>query len=182
MRTIVVVEHDPAWPAQFESLRSRIHPAVSDIAAAIEHVGSTSVPGLAAKPIIDMVIVVPEAARIPEAIDRLAPLGYGHRGDLGVEGREAFSRPDDLPPHHLYLCPHGNLSLRNHLTLRDHLRAHEADARAYGALKKRLAREFTHDIDSYMDGKTDFIVGILRDHGFTPEQIEAIEKVNRKPD
>src|ERR1051326_1757734 len=89
-RTILVTEYDPYWPTAFLQLHTHIWPAVQDIALTIEHIGSTSVPGLAAKPVIDMSIVVPSEIETPIGIERLAALGYEHRGNLGIEGREAF--------------------------------------------------------------------------------------------
>jgi GrpB-like predicted nucleotidyltransferase (UPF0157 family) len=181
MQAIVVVDYDSAWPAAFESLRSRLWPVLRGVALGIEHVGSTSVPGLAAKPIIDMTIVLPSADEVPGAIARLATLGYVHRGDLGITGREAFRAPAQLPAHHLYACPAGTLGLINPVALRDYLRVHPDAARAYGELKKSLAARFPYDVDSYVDGKTGFIVGILREVGFAPDQLAAIERMNRKP-
>src|SRR5882672_10963944 len=137
MKTIVVVDYDPIWPEIFERLRSEIWPVVSDFTLAVEHVGSTSVPGLAAKPVIDVSVVVPTEADIPVSIERLATLGYVHRGNLGVEGREAFANPDGLPTHHLYVCPRDSLGLANQLAVRDHLRTHPETAHEYGELKKR---------------------------------------------
>ena len=165
MRTIVVADYDPEWPKIFERLRARVWPAVQGIALSVEHVGSTSVPGLAAKPVIDMSIVVPTEADVPRAIERMATLGYEHRGNLGVEGREAFSRPEDLPYHHMYLCPQGSIGLDNLLAVRDYLRDHPETAQAYGDLKKQLAKKFPHDIESYVEGKTDLILGILKAQG-----------------
>ena len=180
MRTIEVVDYDPRWPEVFERLRSEVWPVVRDVAVSVEHVGSTSVPGLAAKPIIDVSVVVPTYAEIPLVIERLATLGYGHRGNLGVEGREAFASPDRLPIHHLYVCPRDSLGLANQLAVRDHLRTHPETAKEYGDLKKRLAMQFLHDIDSYIDGKTDLILKILRTADFPRTQLEAIERANRK--
>ena len=180
MRRIIVVEYDPAWPATFDDLRARVWTVVGDLALAIEHMGSTAVPGLAAKPIIDMTVVVPSAEDVPQAIERLATLGYVHRGNLGIEGREVLRSLLDLPAHHLYVCPAGSLGLLNPLAVRDYLRTHPEVARAYGELKKSLAAEFPHDIDSYVSGKTDFILSILREVGFASDQLEAIERMNRK--
>ena len=177
---IIVVDYDPAWPQVFENLRSRVSAAVGDIAISIEHVGSTAVPGLAAKPAIDLGIVVPSEIEIPLAISRLAAIGYVHRGDLGIAGREAFHSPDDLPAHNLYLYIQGNSALANHLAIRDHLRQNPATADAYGKLKKDLARRFPGKIDSYVAGKTDFLLAILRQAGFSAEQLDAIEAANRK--
>lgn len=180
MRKITVQDYDPAWPGRFEQLRSHIWPTISDIATTIEHVGSTSVAGLAAKPIIDMTIVIHAAPQMPQLIDRLATIGYPHRGDQGVPGREAFARPDGTPAHNLYACVHGNnLGLRNHLAIRDHLRCQPAAARSYGELKKDLARQFPNDIDAYVDGKTEFILKILAEAGFTQEELLTIRTLNK---
>ena len=179
MKTISVVDHDPDWADIFELLRSRIWPVLRDVATTIEHVGSTAVPGLAAKPIVDISIVVPASSDVPIAVDRLASLGYVHQGNLGVEGREAFTAPTDLPAHNLYVCPRNSLALRNHLTVRDYLRSHPRLANEYGALKKRLAAQFTHDIDSYIDGKSELLLGILRMSGFAPGELDEIEGINR---
>lgn len=180
MRNIVVVDYDPVWPEVFEQLRSAIWPVVSDIASAIEHVGSTAVPGLAAKPIIDLTIVVPTKTDVPRSIECLSRLGYVHRGNLGIEGREAFVSPETLPAHHLYVCPRDSIALANHLAVRDHLRMHPETAREYGQLKKQLAIEFPNDIDRYIEGKTDLILRILRAANFPAEELLSIERVNRK--
>jgi GrpB-like predicted nucleotidyltransferase (UPF0157 family) len=180
MRTVVVVDYDSAWPELFQQLRTPVWSVVHDVAVSIEHVGSTAVPGLAAKPIIDMCVIVASEREVPLAIARLATLGYVHLGNLGIEGREAFRRPDGLPPHNLYVCPQGSLGLENQLAVRDYLRTHPETARAYGELKTRLAREFPQDIDSYVAGKTDLILGILREQGLAAERLAAIERANRK--
>lgn len=175
MASVIVLDYDPAWPETFERLRARVWPAVSDVASRIEHVGSTAVPGLAAKPVIDIDIVAPPG-HIPHAIARLEGLGYAHRGDLGIPAREAFRTPPGLPEHHLYLCPEGSAALANHLALRDHLRSSPADARAYGDLKRRLAAEFADDMDAYVRGKTSFILAVLRKSGFAREVLEDISR------
>jgi GrpB-like predicted nucleotidyltransferase (UPF0157 family) len=180
MKTIIVVDYDPAWPDVFKRLLSKVWPLVSDFALSVEHVGSTAVPGLAAKPIIDMSIVVPSEAEVQLAIERLATIGYLHRGNLGVEGREAFQSPAESPAHHLYVCQQSSPGLQNHLAVRDYLRLHRETAQAYSELKKKLAREFPHDIESYLDGKTDFLLDVLRRTGVPLVRLQAIEIVNRK--
>jgi GrpB-like predicted nucleotidyltransferase (UPF0157 family) len=146
---------------------------------ALEHVGSTSVPGLRAKPVIDACIVVASPRDIPHVVRALSSLGYVHRGELGVPGREAFRQPASLPKHHLYASYRGSLSLKNHLGLRDYLRAHPQVAREYGDLKATLASRFPDDIDAYIAGKTNFILGILRQVGVTPEELAAIRSINQ---
>jgi GrpB-like predicted nucleotidyltransferase (UPF0157 family) len=179
---VVVVDYDPAWPDLFAALHGQLWPVVADLATSIEHVGSTSVPGLAAKPIIDFDIVVPTVQRIPAVIERLVGLGYRHRGDLGVPGREAFHRPPETVVHQVYVCVAGIASLRNHLAVRDYLRAHPAVASEYGALKKELARRFPDDIDAYIEGKSELLERILSASGLlSPAEVEAIRIVNKKP-
>ena len=171
---IEVVPYDPAWPDRFEQLRSVLVPALGEVAIAIEHVGSTSVPSLAAKPVIDIDAIFRSPADVPEAIARLGTVGYRHLRRLwAIAGREAFGRPPRLPAHNLYLCPAGIESLRNHLTIRDHLRTHAAARDAYGALKMQLATE-VDDIDDYVERKSAFLLGILEAEGFDPEALERI--------
>ena len=179
VRHVVVVDYDQDWPRQFEERRAAVWPAVSDIALRIEHVGSTSVPGLAAKPTIDMTIVVAQRDDVARTIERLATLGYRHKGNLGIEDREAFDEPPELPRHNLYVCPEGTIGVVNQVAVRDYLRAHPDVARRYGELKKGLAAQFPHDIESYVFGKTDFVLDVLRRAGLTEAQLASIERVNR---
>jgi GrpB-like predicted nucleotidyltransferase (UPF0157 family) len=175
---IEVVAYDPTWPARFEAIRERIAPRLADIAQSIEHVGSTAIPNLAAKPIIDIDIVVAEPRAVQAAIAVLESLGYRHKGDLGIEGREAFDRPEGTHPHHLYVCLADTAALRNHLAVRRHLLTNPAAREAYGALKLRLANEAA-DIDEYLYAKTDLVLTFLRAEGIDPEEIAAIEAANR---
>jgi GrpB-like predicted nucleotidyltransferase (UPF0157 family) len=178
MSKITIVDYNPKWPGLFEELRRPIERALADIAITIEHVGSTSVPGLAAKPIIDMDVVVAEAD-VAAGISRLAELGYNHQGDLGIPMREAFSCPEGSTPHHLYLCPLNSPALANHVKVRDYLRRNSEAAHGYGDLKKRLAVESGGDIRRYGEAKTAFLVAILRDHGFSESRLSDIEIMNR---
>ncbi|QWF84620.1 GrpB family protein [Amycolatopsis sp. CA-230715] len=158
---VVIVDYDDGWPNLFERLRRPLATALGPLASRIEHVGSTSVPGLAAKPIIDMVIVLDSAGDLDEAAARIRPLGYERRGDLGVPGREAFSRPGDLPAHHLYASAADGEQLARQLAFRDALRASPETARAYAALKRELAQRFRTDRVGYTDAKTSFIEYVL---------------------
>ncbi len=179
MKRVQVVEYDPEWPVIFERVRAYAWPAVRDVALAVEHVGSTAVEGLKAKPVIDACIVVAAKKDVPTCIERLARIGYVHRGDLGVPGRESFRPPDRLPRHHLYLSPSDSLSLRNHLGLRDYLRVHPEAAREYGELKSKLARRFPEDMGRYIRGKTAFILRVLAESGLTEDELAEIRRINR---
>jgi len=178
----VVVDYDPRWATLFAEFRDALWPHVEDIATAFEHVGSTSVPGLAAKPIIDMDIVVPDMAVAIEVIERLAPLGYTHRGDLGITGRHAFFHPADTPEHHLYVCLEGSIGLRNHLVLRDYLLTHPTAVSEYATLKMCLAEQHSDDINAYIEGKTEFIVGLLEHLDLTADDLLEVVRANRAPD
>lgn len=159
---ITIEEYAPLWPQHFEMLRAPIAGALGPIAAAIEHVGSTAVPGLAAKPVIDIDVLLRSPADLPEAITRLAALGYAHQGDLGVPGREAFRPPPESIPHHLYVCPPSSEQFRRHLAFRDFLRAHGEEAAAYALLKRQLAAQFKTDREAYSQGKSAFVEAALR--------------------
>ena len=159
---IVIADYDPHWPEHFELLRSRIASALSPLAATIEHVGSTAVRGLAAKPIIDIDVLLHAATDLPNAIARLATLRYQHQGDLGIPGREAFRPPPSDPPHHLYVCVPECLEYTRHITFRNHLRTHREDAQAYERLKRVLAEEYRNNPDDYSRAKTEFVEAILR--------------------
>ncbi|MCX4966826.1 GrpB family protein [Streptomyces sp. NBC_00654] len=142
---IVIGDYDPRWPEQFEYLRQRLAPHVADLAVSIEHVGSTAVPGCAAKPIIDLDVVVAEGAVVPELISRLTGQGYRHEGDLGIPGREAFQAPSAAPEHHLYSVVAGSKPHLDHILLRDYLRQRPDEVRRYSALKVALAQRFHAD-------------------------------------
>jgi GrpB-like predicted nucleotidyltransferase (UPF0157 family) len=133
---------------------------------------------MAAKPVIDMDIVVAARSTVPLLILRLAELGYEHRGNLGIQDRESFSAPDGKPAHHLYVCVQNSLALQNHIAFRDYLRKHPSDVLAYSALKKQLAERFPHDRDQYVKGKTWFIVSLLKKCGLTREDLDSIRISN----
>jgi GrpB-like predicted nucleotidyltransferase (UPF0157 family) len=163
MTTPVIIEdYDPRWPEQFELLRSRIAPALRTLALAVEHVGSTAVPGLAAKPIIDIDVQLRSLADLSEAISLLASLGYEHQGNLGIPGREAFRSPPNDLPHHLYVHGPASREYIRHIMFRNHMRANPEDAQAYEQLKRALASEYRDDREAYSRAKTEFVEAILR--------------------
>ena len=178
MSRVEVKAYDPEWPRAFARIRERVWPVVQHAAMSLEHVGSTAVPGLRAKPVIDACIVVASRRDIPHIVKALAKIGYVHQGELGVPGRDAFKNPPTLPKHNLYASHRGSLSLKNHLGFRDYLRAHPETALAYGDLKEMLAKRFPEDIDGYVAGKTEFILDVLRQIGLTDEEVGAIRQIN----
>jgi GrpB-like predicted nucleotidyltransferase (UPF0157 family) len=159
---VLIVPYDPNWPIMFERLRGCLSAAVGDLAVAIEQVGSTAVPGLASKPILDIDIVVRSEPDVGEVIVRLGEFGYNHRGDLGIRGREAFHSPRDIFHHHLYLVAQDSEPLRNHIRFRDYLRANPRTAEDYQRLKQALAEFFRDDREGYTNGKAEFVQDVLR--------------------
>lgn len=158
---IVIADYDPAWPLMFASIRAQLLQAVGPLAVRIEHVGSTAVPGLAAKPVIDIDLVIATRCALPEVIERLATLGYQHEGDLGIAGRDAFRASQACHAHHLYVCTVDALPLIEHLAFRDALRADPHLAAAYGVLKRRLAAQHREDRAAYTTAKSGFVVEVL---------------------
>ena len=158
-----VVEYDPRWPVWFAEIRARLTPYLTELPHQIEHVGSTAEPGLAAKPIIDVDVVVSTAELVPTAIAALTAAGYQHEGDQGIPGREAFALPPDTARyHHLYLVVEGNKAHLDHVRLRDHLRTGAADRERYAARKPELAHLLTTDRAAYVDGKSALVEEMLR--------------------
>ena len=177
---IEVVPYDPLWPVRFARTRDDLVTALAAVPTlAIEHVGSTSVPGLDAKPVLDIDVVVNRQDLHP-AIDAIVLAGYEHRGDLGIPDRHCLRAPNDGLRRRVYVVVEGSLALRNHLTVRDALRASASLRAEYAALKHRLAAE-VEDIDSYVAGKTDLLVRVLSEAGFTPSEIDAVRSMNLPP-
>lgn len=162
-KRIVVTDYDASWPIAFARIAAFVWPAVAGVARRIEHVGSTAVPGLAAKPIIDADVVVASEPDVAAVIDALSSLGYRWVGDLGVVGREAFRAPTDagLPPHHLYSVTEGGRPYADHWLLRDLLREDPDACRRYADLKRRNAAVAGADLDRYVALKATLVAELL---------------------
>lgn len=176
---IEVVEYRAAWRDRFEVLRTAYSTAldVSGVPHRVEHVGSTSVPGLAAKPVIDVDVVVAERD-VAAAVRALGTIGFVSRGELGVPGRAAFLTPEHFAPSNTYVVAEGSLALRNHLGVRDALRADDALRDEYAAVKRQAGREAA-DIDAYIARKSDVLDRVLRAAGLTDEERASIAASTR---
>lgn len=169
---VKIEDYNPEWSIIFKDLKCVIEDGLGDLLLSVEHVGSTSVNNLSAKPIIDLDLIIDNRDMLPQVIQRLEKLGYYYQGDLGIEGRETFGRKDLLTPwhgekrvwieHHLYVCCKNNKELARHLAFRNYLRIHLETVREYGQLKKKLA-ETAKDRVSYTEGKSDFINKVLEE-------------------
>jgi GrpB-like predicted nucleotidyltransferase (UPF0157 family) len=156
---IEVIDYDPLWPSQFESEKIRIIRTLGDLLHTLEHGGSTAVPGLAAKPIIDMWAAL-RGPLSAAPIAAMAKIGYEHFGEYGLAGRDYFVKATP-PVCHLHCYPVGHPDWNRHLAFRDWLRTHPEGARAYGRVKRELAIRFSGDRMAYTEAKSDFIESAL---------------------
>lgn len=162
---VIVTEYNPKWTIEFEKIKEELLTVLGGKAIAIEHVGSTSVEGLAAKPIIDIDVVINGGfKKVREALEAI---DYIYEGDLGIPGREAFRYIDKphLMMHHLYVCSQGCEELHRHITFRNYLREHPEDRDAYGSVKMEMAKKYPENIESYCAGKQQVIETIYRKCG-----------------
>lgn len=161
---VVVLPYDEAWEKDFEDIKAELMQVLEGLVLRVEHVGSTSVPGLAAKPVIDIDVVIEDQSCFENVKTALGLIGYHHEGNLGIQGREAFKYDgkDHLRKHHLYVCSKDAAELKRHISFRDYLRAHPKAVEEYGRIKIEGAELYPYDIDRYIEHKSPFIEGIYR--------------------
>lgn len=185
---IVIEEYSPNWKLEFEQMSKIFVDRLSNLVLSAEHIGSTAVPGLCAKPVIDIDIVVDSVSELKKIIPILVDLGYQYQGEVSIPDRFVFRPTSRIVPddgsqrlwlkHHLYCCINGSTALRNHLILRDALRKDELLMNAYGLLKRTLAMT-ANNMDEYVMGKTSFITKILSQNGMSNADLEAIMEQNK---
>ena len=158
MRTkrVVVVPYDETWSSAFGEIKKELESAIGELIIGIEHVGSTSVEGLSAKPCIDIDVIIKDYSIFDAVVSKLEMIGYIHEGNLGIKDREAFKYVDKphLQKHHLYVCPQRSEELRRHIIFRDFLRANPDLSKRYGAVKEKAAQLFPDDIEKYIAYKS----------------------------
>ncbi len=165
MDDIVILDYDPAWPTLFAEEAARIRTALGDSADTVEHFGSTALPRLSAKPIIDLLVAV---RSLPEARTRAVPaleaLGYAYWHENPAPDRLFFVKGLVPGPrtHHVHVFEPDESSLADRLLFRDRLRADPEEARRYEGLKRRMAAAFPDDREAYTSGKTDYIYGVMQ--------------------
>lgn len=154
-REVCVTPYNRKWPALYEQEITRIMSVLENEIVFAHHIGSTSIPGMSAKPIIDILLEVKDIAKIDSYHNEMIALGYEPRGELGIPGRRYFSRekPKDVRTHHIHSFQSGNIGLELHLAFRDYMIAHPEDIKIYSELKMVLARRFQWDVDGYIAGK-----------------------------
>lgn len=171
MRTknVIVISYDSNWSHEFEKIKVYLEKSLGDTILGIEHVGSTSIEGLAAKPIIDLDVVIESYNNFEEVKSRLESLGYYYEGDLGIKNRQAFAYDEkqkkEFMTHHLYVCPKYSEELKRHLAFRNYMRTHKEDIDKYSEVKLQAAKLYPTDIDSYLEYKSPCIIEIYRKIG-----------------
>ena len=159
MNQILVVPYDPKWVEKFALASSEITAALGDNLLEIHHIGSTSIPEIHAKPVIDMLAIVADIATLDEYSEQFKSLGYEVMGEFGIEGRRYFRRDNaaGIRTHQIHTFQTGSPQIPRHLAFRDFLRTHKDLAEQYSDLKQKLAKAHPYDMNAYMDGKDDFI-------------------------
>ncbi|TFG31658.1 GrpB family protein [Candidatus Thorarchaeota archaeon] len=154
-REVRVVPYNDNWPTEYENEVNRIRGVLGEEIVSAHHIGSTSIPGMSAKPIIDILLEVRNIEKIDSYNNDMIALGYEPRGELGLPGRRYFSReyPENVRTHHVHAYQTGNIELVRHLAFREYMITHPDDAKVYSELKIVLARRFQWDIDGYISGK-----------------------------
>ena len=153
MRKVEVRPFDEQWGSMFEEESRKLYEIFGDEIIDIHHIGSTSVSGLQAKPIIDMMPVVRDIHRMNDYNTAMISIGYESKGENGIAGRRYFQKGGDHRTHHVHMYAWGNPEIKRHLTFRDYLRAYPDVAQEYGDLKVILSQRFPYDIESYIKGK-----------------------------
>lgn len=180
--------YDPSWAEAFRQLQELLEQELFELPVTVEHVGSTAIPGMLAKPILDVDIIIPSAEWLETVTVRLKGLGYLGRGDQGIPGRYAFRQSEPNTPfgdvefpvmeQHLYVCLEGCTALRNHLLFRDSLLRSETKRQQYAALKSSLWQNPGMTRERYNRAKTGFILSVLAEAGMTEEELEEIRRGN----
>lgn len=154
---VTVVDYDPKWITKFKEESEILRHILGEVICEIHHIGSTAVPGLMAKPIIDMMLDVKDLIDLDTKNSLLENLGYEAKGELGIKGRRYFRKGGDHRTHQIHAFKSGDPHLMRHLAFRDYLRAHDQIAKEYGELKSDIAKRSNNDIEHYCDEKDPYV-------------------------
>lgn len=169
MRTkkVIVLPYDAAWRSAYEKIKGEIEGTLGDLIIGIEHIGSTSVEGMSAKPCIDIDVIIEDHSAFAAVVEGLKEIGYIHEGDLGIKDREAFKYADKphLMTHHLYVCPKYSEELHRHISFRDFLRSDPEAVKRYSLIKEKAAELYPNDINGYIAYKSPCIEELYKECG-----------------
>jgi GrpB-like predicted nucleotidyltransferase (UPF0157 family) len=156
---VSVVAHDPVWRSDFEVEADHIARALEELVVFLHHIGSTAIPGILAKPIIDILLEVDNITRLDDKRSAMEQLGYEAMGEFGIPGRRYFRKENaaGIRTHQVHAFQADSPEIERHLAFRDYMIAHPVEAQTYSVLKRRLAQEHPEDIEAYMAGKDPFI-------------------------
>src|SRR5918998_4131572 len=159
MMKVEVVPHDPLWRDAFEAEAKHVTAALGENVVAVHHIGSTAIPDIYAKPVIDLLVEVRDITEVDGRSSAMESLGYEVMGEYGIPGRRYFRKDNEegTRTHHIHAFESGSAEVERHLAFRDYMIAHPVDAQKYSELKRRLAEEHPQSMDGYMDGKDGFI-------------------------
>jgi GrpB-like predicted nucleotidyltransferase (UPF0157 family) len=159
MKKVEVVPHDPRWRDAFEAEAKQVAAALGENVVAIHHIGSTAIPNIYAKPVVDLLVEVRDITKIDGRSSAMESLGYEVMGEFGIPGRRYFRKDNQegTRTHQIHAFEAGSAEAERHLAFRDYIIAHPGDAQSYSELKRKLAEEYPQSIDEYMDGKDGFI-------------------------
>lgn len=159
-RKIVVKPYNKKWKVKFKNGKNKLEKTFDDIIVEIHHIGSTAIPGIKAKPVIDIMVVVEDINKVDSYTEAMKALGYDPKGEFGIENRRFFQKGGNNRTHHVHIFQQGNKEIKRHLNFRDYMRAHPKQAQKYSRLKETLANKYSHNISKYIEGKNDFIAEI----------------------
>ncbi|KAH0848298.1 hypothetical protein AYO21_04328 [Fonsecaea monophora] len=176
---VIVEEYNPEWALQFQQIKTELQDVLGGVKyIGIEHVGSTAVPGLAAKPVIDLSIISGRAD-VEAAIHALTSRGgYIYKGEMGIPDRHALRKPGASPTRHLYISVDGCQSIRNQLGVRDICRKDSTVRDAYSRKKVELSQRDWRDVDQYCEAKNDILAWVLEKAGMSSEEREQVRQLN----
>ena len=168
-KKVIVLPYDNSWKSAFEKIKQEIESAIGDLILGIEHVGSTSVEGMSAKPCIDIDVIIKDYSTFDIVVSKLDTIGYTHEGNLGIKDREAFkyTNKPHLQKHHLYVCPQYSKELLRHITFRNYLQSNQEAVKKYSLVKETAAKLFPNDIEKYMAYKSHCIEELYAQCGLT---------------
>jgi GrpB-like predicted nucleotidyltransferase (UPF0157 family) len=159
-RIVEVVPYDESWAVLYQDEAEVVHTALGEVVLEIHHIGSTAIPGMWAKPVIDILVVVSDIGEVDGRNSHMKAAGYEAKGEFGIKNRRFFTKGGDKRSHHVHVFQKGSPEIGRHLDFRDFIIAHPERAARYAELKRSLADKFRTDIDAYCDGKDSFLKAI----------------------
>lgn len=163
MRKVEVRPYNANWPKMFKQEVTNLKGIYGNRIVTVHHIGSTSIKGLKAKPIIDLLPVVKDITEVDKFDDQMKALGYEPKGENGISGRRYFQKGGDVRTHHVHIYQQGDLQIDRHLAFRNYLRVNSTLRNKYGNLKEDLSKQFPYDIASYIQGKEELVLAIEKE-------------------